>query len=86
MVAWWGVIEDVGVEVVVVLGVEGFVGEAVAWEVEGGEVVDGDVVGGGFRRGGREITTVHWKEAAWPAVFAVFLGVVACVIFFGGRV
>jgi hypothetical protein len=59
------IIEGVGVEVEVVAGVEGFVGEAVAWEVEGDDAV-------GFGQRGDDVAVE--VGAGWKAVD---LGVVA---------
>jgi hypothetical protein len=53
------IIEGVGVEVEVVAGVEGFVGEAVAWEVEGDDAV-------GFGQRGDDVAVE--VGAGWEAV------------------
>jgi hypothetical protein len=69
------IIEGVGVEVEVVAGVEGFVGEAVAWEVEGDDAV-------GFGQRGDDVAVevgAGW-EAADLGVVAGRLGHCAMVL------
>ena len=51
-------VEHVGEEVVVVRGVEGLVGEAVAWEVDGDEAV-------GFGEGGDDVAVEVGGDWRW---------------------